>query len=137
VISFRYNNANDDKNPVVLVTGVSEDHVMGYNINYFRGGDLAFRKYSRIYMTEVRNLTEEAIAPKPKKLTIRDLKIGDKFKYANNQEWSGVVIGDVEKGGSGLKYDKRKVVLLSTSPGSNLLAGSIVHEIASAEVVKV
>lgn len=77
VITFTYLNAGDDANPVVLVTGVSEDHVMGYNLNYYKEKGLAFRKYTRCFMSNVENLTENSL--KPKVLKFKDLAIGTKF----------------------------------------------------------
>ena len=70
VITFEYANNSNDTYPVVLVISVDDKYIQGINLNYLGNNkdDLTFRKYLRMYMDDIRNITEEII-PVPKKVS--------------------------------------------------------------------
>lgn len=123
VVTFRYLNAGQDQNPVVLVTGVSDEFIWGYNLNYYKADGLMFRKYSRSSIIDLENLTEQAIdsqKPKPK-LFAKDLKIGQKFKFLNACGAATFVVYNIVG-------NLVQIVALTTDKGNWFKVGELLNE---------
>ena len=80
VIAFHYTNAKIDYNPIVLVTHVEVGYIGGYNLNYYNDSGLTYRKYTRSFMENIKNLTNEIIPAHPKDSRLVDHDKGPKIR---------------------------------------------------------
>jgi len=103
VITFNYSSGND-ASPIVLVTGVDDKYITGYNLNYHKEQGLTYRKYLRTAMSNVQNMTEEileAAKAKTNPTQFKDFKKGQKFTV---HFWPGKIFTKLSTICSNLKF---------------------------------